>query len=101
VRYPIVLSFACLMLFVTRAGAEDAWILWLNGKARIAPFASFSRCMEEAKWKITNVPAVPGHTPESSGASWSVLALLLGGGTSMVRYDCLPETLDPRELGPA
>lgn len=89
------------MLFATDAGADEAWILWLNGKARIAPFDSLSRCMDEAKWKIMTVPAVPGHEPESSAASWSVVALLLSGGASTVRYDCLPETLDPREPGPA
>jgi hypothetical protein len=42
------------------------------------------------------VPAVPGHKPESTESSWSVLAPLLIGGASEVRYDFVPDTVDTR-----
>ena len=71
-------------------------MLLVNGKARIASFETLSQCMDEAKRNIMKVPQVPGHKPESTDSSWSVLAPLLVGGASEVRYDCLADTVDPR-----
>jgi hypothetical protein len=50
----------------------------------------------EAKRNIMKVPAVPGHTSESSDSSWSVLAPLLIGGASEFSVQSLPDTVDPR-----
>jgi len=85
-----------LLAWTATAGAECAWVLWANHKEKIAEFATPSECMVEAKRNIMKFPTVPGHHPESGDTSWSVLAPLLTGGASVFRYDCLPDTVDPR-----
>jgi len=75
-------------LVVTASSAGGGWTLWLDGK-RIAHFEMKDACMAEAKRNIMKFPVVPGHKPESSESSWSVLAPRLAGGASVVRYDCL------------
>jgi len=85
-----------LLAWAATAHTDGAWMLSANGKEKIATFATKSQCMEEAKRNIMKFPAVPGHKPESSESSWSVLAPLLTGGSSVFRYDCLPDTVDPR-----
>jgi len=91
-----VIAVLALLNSVAMAHGEPAWVLSANGKATIATFATKSQCMEEAKRNIMKFPAVPGHKPESSDSSWWVLAPLLAGGSSVFRYDCLPDTMDPR-----
>jgi hypothetical protein len=93
-----VLAVVLLLTSVGVASADCAWVLWLNRKERIAAFETLGTCMDEAKRNIMKVPPVPGHKPESSGSSWSVLAPLLVGGSSPLGYDCLPDTVDT--LGP-
>src|SRR5215813_7878 len=87
---------AGLFLLAWAATARAEWVLWANHKERIAEFATPSECMVEAKRNIMKFPTVPGHHPESEDTSWSVLAPLLTGGASVFRYDCLPDTVDPR-----
>ena len=92
----ILLTALCLLAMATSASAEGAWVLVVSGKVRIASFETRSQCMDEAKRNIMKVPAVPGHKPESTDSSWSVLAPRMVGGASEFRYDCLPDTLAPR-----
>jgi len=91
------LIVACYLLTSAAiTSVESSWVLWANRNQKIATFADLRDCMNEAKRNIMKFPAVPGHKPESSDSSWSVLAPLLTGGTSVFRYDCLPDTVDPR-----
>jgi len=90
----ILLTLPWLLAVITSAFAIGGWALWLNGK-QIAQFETKAACMAEAKRNIMKVPAVPGHKPESSDSSWSVLAPLLAGGASVVRYDCLIDAETP------
>jgi len=95
----VATALAATLVVLTLASfvsAERAWLLQVNGKARIASFATLNECMDEAKRNIMKVPAVPGHKPESTESSWSVLAPLLVGGASELRYDCVPDTVDSR-----
>ena len=91
-----LLVLVCLLAPATSASAEGAWVLVVGGKVRIASFETRSQCMDEAKRNIMKVPPVPGHEPESTDSSWSVLAPRMVGGASGFRYDCLPDTVDPR-----
>ena len=95
-RRASVIAALSLLGRAATASAEGAWVLWANGKESIAEFASKSLCMDEAKRNIVKFPAVPGHLPESGDTSWSVLAPRLAGGASIFRYDCLPDSVDPR-----
>ena len=94
-----VIAVLSLLAPAATASAESSWVLWANRKERIAEFATQGQCMDEAKRNIMKFPTVPGHYPESSDTSWSVLAPLLTGGASVFRYDCLPDTVDPRAKG--
>ena len=94
-RASLLVAFS-LFVFPARASAEGAWVLVVGGKVRIASFETRSPCMDEAKRNIMKVPAVPGHEPESTDSSWSVLAPRMVGGASEFRYDCLPDTIAPR-----
>ena len=91
-----VIAALSLLAWTATASAECAWVLWANHKEKIAEFATPSECMVEAKRNIMKFPTVPGHHPESGDTSWSVLSPLLTGGASVFRYDCLPDTVDPR-----
>jgi hypothetical protein len=92
----VLLAILCLLALATSASAEGAWVLVVGGKVRIASFETRSQCMDEAKRNIMKVPGVPGHKPESTDSSWSVLAPRMVGGASEFRYDCLLDTVDPR-----
>ena len=91
-----VIATLSLLAWTATVSAEGAWVLWANSKERIAEFATQGQCMDAAKRNIMKFPTVPGHYPESSDTSWSVLAPLRTGGASVFRYDCLPDTVDPR-----
>jgi len=87
----ILPTFPWFLGVVTSASAGGGWALWVNGK-QIGHFETKDACMAEAKRNVMKFPVVPGHKAESSGSSWSVLAPLLAGGASVVRYDCLIDT---------